>query len=223
MHPHGPIHFAASHIGPIRILESQFFDDQVDMSRIRFVLDSGIGRSDSRLSWPSCHEGLTGLTVTFARNLDYVPIWALPSLARHCMKSFGQYSIMLCARAGSNTEFLYIGFRFLHTESITEKGHTKTRATLECRLVIVVMVVVVVFVVVGLLFVVVVVVVCCCCWVLLLLLCCCCCCCGGGCCGGCCGAGGCCFSWLFVVLDACLDVRCVCPQRHGDATVTETN
>ena len=29
------------------------------------------------------------------------------------MKSFGQYSIMLCARAGSNTEFLYIGFRFL--------------------------------------------------------------------------------------------------------------
>ena len=37
------IHFAASHIGPIRTLESQFFDDQVDMSRIRFVLDSGIG------------------------------------------------------------------------------------------------------------------------------------------------------------------------------------
>ena len=37
------IHFAASHIGPIRILESQFFDDQVDMSWIGFVLDSGIG------------------------------------------------------------------------------------------------------------------------------------------------------------------------------------
>ena len=42
---------------------------------------------------------------------------ALPPLARHCIKSFGQYSIMLCARAGSNTEFLYIGFRFLHTLS----------------------------------------------------------------------------------------------------------
>ena len=56
----------------------------------------------------------TGFTATFARNLGYVPIWALPPLARHCMKSFGQYSIMLCARAGSNTEFLYIGFRFLH-------------------------------------------------------------------------------------------------------------
>ena len=37
------IHFVTSHIGPIRTLESQFFDDQVDMSRIRFVLDSGIG------------------------------------------------------------------------------------------------------------------------------------------------------------------------------------
>ena len=59
----------------------------------------------------------TGLTVTFARNLGTVPIWAIPPHARHCMKSFGQYSIMLCARAGSNTEFLYIGFRFLHSFS----------------------------------------------------------------------------------------------------------
>ena len=37
------IHLAASHIGPIRTLESQFFENQVDMSRIRFALDSGIG------------------------------------------------------------------------------------------------------------------------------------------------------------------------------------
>ena len=42
------------------------------------------------------------------------PFGFLPQLARHCMKSFGQYSIMLCARAGSNTEFLHSGFRFLH-------------------------------------------------------------------------------------------------------------
>ena len=34
------IHFAANHIEPIRILESQFSDDQVDMSWIRFILDS---------------------------------------------------------------------------------------------------------------------------------------------------------------------------------------
>ena len=47
----------------------------------------------------------TGLTFTFARNLGHMPTWALPPLARHRMKSFGQYSIMLRARAGSNTEF----------------------------------------------------------------------------------------------------------------------
>ena len=50
-----------------------------------------------------------------------MPMWALPPLARHCMKSFGQYSIMLCARAGSNTEFLYIGFRFLHHHAVLDQ------------------------------------------------------------------------------------------------------
>ena len=55
----------------------------------------------------------TGLTVTFPRNLAHVPTWALPPLARHRMKTFGQYSIMLCAKGGSNTEFQHIGSNFL--------------------------------------------------------------------------------------------------------------
>ena len=49
----------------------------------------------------------TGLTFTVARHLGHMPTWALPPLARHRMKSFGQYSIMPRARAGSNTEFQY--------------------------------------------------------------------------------------------------------------------
>ena len=69
----------------------------------------------------------TGLTVTFVRNLGYVPTWALPPLARHRMKSSGQYSIMLCARAGSNTELQHSGFRFLHSfwESLAEAAMHK--------------------------------------------------------------------------------------------------
>ena len=71
----------------------------------------------------------TGLTFTFARNLGYVPTWALPPLARHCMKSFGQYSIMLCARAGSNTEFLYFGFRFLHNQTNKQSSKKSNNQT----------------------------------------------------------------------------------------------
>ena len=43
----------------------------------------------------------SGAYVLFGRNLGHMPTWALLPLARNRMKSFGQYSIMLRARAGS--------------------------------------------------------------------------------------------------------------------------